>query len=148
MTTFFLANNVTILVKSPRRLFIQGVPSTFCEKLEKPVVVEMLTILIFMAGVLMVGFSQINFKVTYLLGHAVQAVVIALANGSKLDICSVNGVTWQVENHEEPLERRRNAYTWVTKNTNRREVAWLKELIHNPNSLVELVREEVKKDAV
>ena len=34
---------------------------------------EMLTILLIMVGVLMVGFSQINFKVTYLLGHAVQA---------------------------------------------------------------------------
>ena len=149
VSAFFLANNVTILVKSPGDLFRQGVSSIFCEKLEKPVVVEILTIIIFMAGVLMVGFSQINFKITYLVGHAVQAVVIAaVGNGSKLNNCSVNGVTWQVENHEEPLERRRNAYIWVTKNTNRREVTWLKELIYNPSSLVELVREEVKKDAV
>jgi hypothetical protein len=148
VSTFFLANNVTVLVKSPGDLFREGVSSIFCEKLEKPVVVEILTILIFMAGVLMVGFSQINFKITYLLGHAVQAVVIALASGSKLNICSVNGVTWEVENHEEPLERRRNAYTWVTRNTNRRDVAWLKELIYNPDSLVELVGGEVKGDAV
>jgi predicted metallopeptidase len=129
-------------------IFREGVSSISCEKSEKPVIVEILTILIFMAGVLMVGFSQINFKITYLVGHASQAVVIALANGSKLNICSVNGVTWQVENHEELLERRRNAYTWVTRNTNSREVAWLKELIYNPNFLVELVREEVKKDDI
>ena len=101
-----------------------------------------------MAGVLMVGFSRIDFKITFLLGHAVQAVVIAFANRSKLYICSVNGVTWEVENHEEPLERRRNAYIWVTRNTNRRDVAWLKELIYNPDSLVELVREEVRKEEV
>ena len=148
VSTFFLANNVTVLVKSSGDLFREGVSSIFCEKLEKPVVVEILTMLIFMAGVLMVGFSQINFKITYLLGHAVQAVVIALANGSKLSTCSVNGVTWQVQNHEEPLERRRNAYTWVTMNTNSREVAWLKELIYNPNSLVKLVQEEVEKYGV
>ena len=91
----------------------------------------------------MVGFSHINFKATYLLGHAVQAVVIALANGSKLNICSVNGVTWQVENHEEALEHRRNAYVWVTKNTSRREDAWLVQLMNNPKSLVELVREDM-----
>ena len=97
---------------------------------------EMLTILIFIVGVLMVGFSQINFKV-YLLGHAVQAVVIALAYGSKLNICNVNGVTWQVEKHEEP---RRDAYVWVS---NRREVAWLVQLMNNPKSLVELVHEDV-----
>ena len=54
----------------------------------------------------MVGFSHIYFKATYILGHAVQAVIIALANGSKLKVCNVNGVTWQVENHEEPLEHR------------------------------------------
>jgi len=148
VSTIFLANNVTILVKSSGDIFREGVSSISCEKSEKPVVVEILTILIFMAGVLMVGFSQINFKITYLVGHASQAVVIAFANGSKLNICSVNGVTWQVENHEEPLERRRNAYTWVTRNTNSREVAWLKEFIYNPNFLVELVREEVKKDDI
>jgi hypothetical protein len=143
VTTLFLANNVTILVKSSGDLFKQGVSSIFCEKLEKPVFVEMLTILIFMAGVLMVGFSHINFKATYLLGHAVQAMVIALANGSKLNICSVNGVTWQVENHEEALEHRRNAYVWVTRNTIRREVAWLVQLMNNPKSLVEFVREDM-----
>ena len=143
VTAFFSANNVTILVRSPEDLFRQGVSSIFCDILEKPVFVEMLTVLIFMPGLLMVGFLHINFKATFLLGHAVQAVVIALAKGSKLNLCSVNGVTWQVENHEEPLGRRRNAYIWVTRNTNRREVAWLKELIYNPNSLVELVRKEV-----
>ena len=144
VTTFFLANNVTILVKSPGVLFRQGVSSIFCEKLETPVAVKMLTILIFMVGVLMVGFSHIYFKVTYLFGHAVQAVVIALANGSKLTVCSVNGVTWQVENHEEPLEHRRNAYVWVTRNTKLREVTWLEQLMNNPKSLVELVSQEVK----
>jgi len=143
VTTLFLANNVTILVKSPGDLFRHGVSSIFCEKLEKPVVVKMLSILTFMAGVLMVGFSHINFKATYLLGHAVQAVVIALANGSKLNMCSVNGVTWQVENHEEALEHRRDAYSWVTRNTNRREVAWLVQLMNNPKSLVEFVRKDV-----
>ena len=141
VTAFFLANNVTIVVKSTGDLFRQGVSSIFCEKLEKPVVVEMLTILIFMAGVLM--YSHIIFKVTYLVGHAVQAVVIALANSSKLHICSVNGVTWQVENHEEALEHRRNAYVWVTRNTNCHEVTWLVQLMNNPNSLMELVRDDV-----
>ena len=76
---------------------------------------EVLTILKFMAGLPMVGFSHINFKVTYLLGHAVQAMLITLAKGSKLDVFSVNGVTWQVEYHEEPLEHRKDAYIWVTK---------------------------------
>ena len=143
VTAFFLANNVTILVKSPGVLFRQGVSSIFCDKLEKPIGVEILTILIFIVGVLMVGFSHIYFKATYLFGHAVQAVIIALANGSKLKVCSVNGVTWKVENHEEPLEHRRNAYVWVTRNTKLRDVTWLEQLMNNPKPLVELVREEV-----
>jgi hypothetical protein len=145
VTTFFLANDVTILVRSHGDLFRQGVSSIFCQKLEKPVAVKTLTIIIFIMGVLMVGFSPTFFKVTYLLGHAVQAVIIALANASKLKICSVNGVTWQVENHEEPLEHTRNAYVWVTRNTNHREVTWLAQLMNIPKSLVELVREEVEK---
>ena len=37
VTTFFLANNVAILVKSPGDLFRKGVSSIFCKKLEKPV---------------------------------------------------------------------------------------------------------------
>jgi len=146
-TAFFLANNVTIVVQSHGNLFKQAVSSIDCEKLEKPVVVEMLTILISMAGVLMVGFSNINFKVTYLIGHALQAVLIALANASKLNGCSVNGVTWQVEGDEEKLSRRRDAYIWVTMQMKSRQVNWLKELIHNPDSLVERISNELPEVA-
>ena len=34
-------------------------------------------------------------------------------------------------------------YVWVTRNTNRREVTWLVQLMNNPNSLVGLVREDM-----
>ena len=146
-TAFFLANNVTIVVQSPGLLFKQAVSSIDCEKLEKPVVVEMLTILLSMAGVLMVGFSNTNFKITYLIGHALQAVIIALANASKLSGCSVNGVTWQVEGDEEELGFRRDAYVWVTMKMKSRQVKWLKELIHNPDSLVESISKKLPKVA-
>ena len=102
MTILFLAS-VTTFVKSTGDLFRQGVSSIFCEKLEKPVVVEMLMILIFIAGVLMAGFS-LHFAGKF------QSYVPTWTCSASGGICSVNGVTWQFENHEEVLEHRRNEY--------------------------------------
>src|SRR5436190_13299487 len=53
----FLANNVTAIVKSQGDLFIQACSSLGYKKLERPILFEVYSIVMFMAGILLVTIS-------------------------------------------------------------------------------------------
>ena len=108
---FFLANNVTLLVQSDGSLFKETCSNLKYKKAEKPVTVEILSTLIFMTGILLMGTAGLNSKIVYLVGHAFQAVMLALYSRVVLDTRTVNHVTWEVKKHlTRRLERRRDAY--------------------------------------
>ena len=113
---FFLANNVTIIVKSHGELFIHACSSLQYKKIERPVSFEVCSTVLFMAGVLLVGIADLNFKVAYLAGHAIQAILLAFCSSRVLGTQTLNRVNW----HVKPviaLKRRRDAYVWATRET-------------------------------
>lgn len=100
---FFLANNVTIIVKSDKRLFVETCSNLSCRKLEKPVLSESLSTLIFMAGVLLLGIAGLNSKIAYLGGHALQAAALALYSKKwNENEQIVNSATWKLETPHPP----------------------------------------------
>jgi hypothetical protein len=113
---FFLANNVVIIVKSRGRLFVDACSSLGYKKVERPVFVEVCSTVIFMAGVLLVGIAGFNFKVAYLTGHAVQAILLAFRSRRMRRRSTVNGINWNVK-PVKALAQRRDGYVWVTEET-------------------------------
>ena len=102
---FFLANNVTVIVKSDKDLFVKACSSLNSKKLEKPVLSEILSTLIFMAGVLLLGIAGLNSKIAYLVGHALQAIALALYSKQwRGNQQIVNSVTWTNETPYSPSE--------------------------------------------
>lgn len=132
---FFLANNVTLIVKSHGNLFVNACSSLYYKKIERPLFFEACATTTFMIGVLLVGAAGLNFKVAYLAGHGIQAALLALH--SKRTICTqiLNRVTWDVR-QVITLKQRRDAYVWVTKETTG-NLDWL--------SMGQLANDEVMK---
>jgi hypothetical protein len=97
-----------------------------------------------MAGVLLVGLAGINFKVAYLVGHSLQAGLLALH--SKSAPCGtqiLNMVTWKV-GKSKALTRRREAYLWATTEITG-NVEWLREWNLANDDVVKYVQENVVK---
>jgi hypothetical protein len=67
---FFMPDNVTFIVKCSGGLFVDAMASA---RPRHPTFLRTLTTLIFMGGIILVGFTGINFKIAYLLVHAFQA---------------------------------------------------------------------------
>lgn len=113
---FFLANNVTIIVRCPGDLFREA-SSHVVSKAHEPNSLRSITTLVFLAGVVMVGFAGPELKYTYLIGHALQAVLFAFASGRKVgDAIIVNKAIWEIDEKETvTVSRRREAYIWACK---------------------------------
>ena len=108
---------MTILVQSEGSLFKDTCANLKYGKAEKPVIVEIFSTLVFMMGVLLMGTAALNSKTVYLVGHALQAILLALYSKTDLDTRTVNRVTWEVKRVPKHLERRRDAYIWITEET-------------------------------
>jgi hypothetical protein len=123
---FFLANNVTVIVKGPSSLFVQACSSREYRKMERPTIVQVVATLMFMMGVLLIGIAGLNTKVAYLIGHVVQAVLIALLSKQPLKSRTMNSVWWEVhEPRIQSIQRRRDAFLWACEQTTR-DAEWLK----------------------
>lgn len=123
---FFLANNVTVIVESYGRLFVQACSSQGYKKAERPVLLEVLSTLVFMTGVLLLGIAGLNSKIAYLVGHALQAIMLSLHSNDVLGTRTLNSVTWEVGKPVDCLiRRRREAYLWVTEETTG-NIDWLR----------------------
>jgi hypothetical protein len=115
---FFLANNVTVIVESYGRLFVQACSSQEYKKAEKPVLLEVLSTLVFMTGVLLLGIAGLNSKIAYLVGHALQAIMLSFHSNDVLGTRTLNRITWEVGKPVDRLiRRRREAYLWATEET-------------------------------
>ena len=114
---FFLSNNVTVIVKSYGNLFVDACSTLKYNKEERPVLIEICATVIFMAGVLLVGIAGLNFKIAYLVGHVIQAILLALSSNRPLGTQIRNCVLWEVEKESVVLNRRRDAYLWATLET-------------------------------
>jgi hypothetical protein len=66
---FFLANNVTLVVKSPSPVFIKACASQEYAKVERPTMVLVVSTLFFLMGV---GEAELNAKTAYHVGHGIQ----------------------------------------------------------------------------
>jgi len=142
---FFLANNVTAIVKSHGDLFVRACSSLGYKKIERPVSFEVCSTVLFMAGVLLVGIADLNFKVACLVGHAVQAILLALCSRRVLGTQTLNRVNWHVKPIIE-LKRRRDAYLWATKETSG-NTDWL-SLWHLANpELVQWIQDQLGRPA-
>lgn len=126
---FFLSNNVTMIVRCRGDLFRQGT-SHLTSRTNDPVVWRIITTITFLAGILFVGFTELNFKIAYLSAHALQAILIAIASKQPVEErVIINRTVWeQTANKEAPkLERRREAYVWACKATGVMNTKWLQE---------------------
>lgn len=121
---FFLANNVTVIVESHGKLFVDACSNLGYNKLEKPLPLEIISTLIFMMGILLVGDAGLNFKIAYLVGHALQAIALSFYSKKVLYTRTLNRVTWEIGKSIQRLERRRDAYLWATEQTSG-NVEWL-----------------------
>jgi hypothetical protein len=133
----FLANNVTVIVKSPAPMFIKACSSKEYKKMERPTVFQVFATLMFMIGILLIGIAGINAKVAYLVGHVVQAVLIALLNKRPLKSRTLNSVWWEINKplSGRSIKRRRDAYVWACENTTG-DVEWLKAFnLADPDTL-------------
>lgn len=109
---FFMPNNVTLIVKCNGGLFVDAMASA---RPRHPTFLRTLTTLIFMGGILLVGFTGIDFKIAYLLVHASQAILLG-RDWIPSKLHAVNGVYWEIDTtSQEPLQRRREAYVWATR---------------------------------
>ena len=134
---FFLANNVTVIVEAPASVFIKACSSKEYNKMERPTIIQVFATLMFMMGVLLIGIAGLNAKVAYLVGHVVQAVLIALLSKRPLRSRTLNSVWWEI--NEPPsgrsIKRRRDAYVWACENTTG-DVEWLKAFnLADPDTL-------------
>jgi hypothetical protein len=109
---FFMPDNVTFIVKCNGGLFVDAMSSA---RPRHPTFLRTLTTLIFMGGIILVGFTGIDFKIAYLVVHACQAILLGrdwLPSKSNI----VNGVRWEIDTTSKvPLSRRREAYVWATR---------------------------------
>lgn len=109
---FFMPNNVTFIIKSHGGLFVDAMATA---RPRHPTFLRTLTTLIFMGGILLVGLAGINFKIAYLLVHAIQATLLGRDwNSTKSHV--VNGALWEIDTSTKvPLDRRREAYVWAVR---------------------------------
>jgi hypothetical protein len=110
---FFMPDNVTLIVKCNGGLFVDAMASA---RPRHPTFHRTVTTLIFMGGIILVGFTGIDFKIAYLLVHAFQAMLLGRDwIPSKSHV--VNGVCWEIEKvvNDPPLTRRRDAYVWAVR---------------------------------
>ena len=141
---FFLANNVTVLVKS-NGLFVQTCSSSGYTKAEKPVAVETISTLIFMTGILLLSTATLNSKLAYLLGHALQAILLAFHSSSAVSTRTLNNVTWRLEpTVKKGLKRRRHAYVWITRETTG-NTDWLRLYDLATAEVLEYVETEIRR---
>ena len=141
---FFLANNVTVIIEAPAPLFIKACSSKEYKKMERPTITQVFATLFFMMGVLLIGIAGLNAKVAYLVGHVVQAVLIALLSRRPLKSRTLNSVWWAIK--EPPtaksIKRRRDAFLWACENTTK-DIEWLKAFnLADPDTL-EFVRAQL-----
>jgi len=109
---FFMPDNVTFIVKCNGGLFVDAMASA---RPRHPTFLRTVTTLIFMGGIILVGFTGIDFKIAYLLVHAFQAILLGRDwRPSKSHV--VNGVYWEMDTaNKVSLYRRREAYVWATR---------------------------------
>ncbi|EGN98187.1 hypothetical protein SERLA73DRAFT_161075 [Serpula lacrymans var. lacrymans S7.3] len=114
---FFLANGVTVIVKAPGELFIEATSSRVFGKARAPEGWRLISTVLFMGGILLVGFSGMLFRISYLVAHVIQAALLVYAGDKPLQRQIVNRVEWVVDGNdiEKPLLRRRDTYVWVIK---------------------------------
>jgi hypothetical protein len=124
---FLLANNVTVIVESPSTLFVKACSSRGYKKMERPTMTQVLATQFFMIGVLLVGVAGLNSKIAYLVGHIVQAVLIALLNKRALKSRTLNSLRWEVyqSTTRGSIKRRREALLWASEHTSG-NAEWLK----------------------
>lgn len=113
---FFLANNVTIIVRCQGDLFREA-SSHVVSKAHGPSVIRSITTLVFLGGVVLAGFAGFEFKIAYLLCHAMQAILFAFASGLRMKgSVTVNRAIWEIdESQTVSVSRRREAYIWACK---------------------------------
>jgi len=121
---FFLANNVTVMVESPSRLFVKACSTRDYKKMEKPIMTKVFATLLFMMGVLLIGIAGLNSKIAYLTGHVLQAVFIAVRGRRPVQSQILNSVRWEICEGTQRVHRRRDAYLWACKKTTR-GLEWL-----------------------
>jgi hypothetical protein len=142
---FFLANNVTIIVESKGRLFVEACSNLGFKKNERPIPFEVISTLIFMGGVLLLSTAGMNSKVAYLVGHALQAVLLSFHSNRVLGTRTLNEVTWHVKPPvDRRFERRRDAYVWATEETTK-NTKWLVKWQLADSSTVDYVNKQLRK---
>jgi hypothetical protein len=94
--------------------------------MERSTIVPVVATLMFMMGVLLIGIAELNAKVAYLVGHVVQAVLIALLSKYPLKSRTINSIWWEVhEPRIQSIQGRRDAFLWACKQTTR-DSEWMK----------------------
>ena len=109
---FFMPDDVTLIVKCNGGLFVDAMSSA---RPRHPTVLRTVTTLIFMGGIILVGFTGIDFKIAYLVVHALQAILLG-RDWRQPKSHVVNGVRWEMDLASMvPISRRREAYVWAVR---------------------------------
>ena len=146
---FFLHNNVTMIIRCPGDLFRRAT-SHFASRRDDPVFWKIITTITFLLGILLVGFTTLNFKIAYLTAHAVQAILIALASGRPVDKnVIINRTQWEQTSDPNPkyINRRRVAYVWACQVMGVDDTEWLKDWDLARGPTLDYVNEQLKKVA-
>jgi hypothetical protein len=138
---FFLPENVTFIVKCQGGLFVDAMANA---RPRHPSFLRTVTTLIFMGGILLVGLTGVNFKIAYLLVHALQATLLGRDWKSSKSFI-VNGALWEIdETSAMPIHRRREAYVWASKIAGT-GTQWLQDWDLAAGDTLAYVEEEVAK---